>query len=122
MRRARTEALAWIREQPGEFLKLTVTRALYFWLGPLHDPFMGFWTTLLTGLAAFGAWRVLPRMTGPQRAVTLIPLATFPLIYYIVAYMPRYRIPIEWILLLFAGAAVWAGLGGHTVRSEADTT
>ncbi len=121
MRQARAEALEWIREHPGQFLKLTAARVLYFWLGPLHDPFMAFWTTLLTGLAAFGAWRVLPRMTAPQRAVTLMPLAAFPLIYYVLAYMPRYRIPIEWILLLFAGAAIWHVLGGHTARPEANT-
>ncbi len=122
MRQARAEALQWIREHPGEFLKLTASRVLYFWLGPLHDPFMAFWTTLLTGLAAFSVWRVLPRITLPQRAVTVIPLASFPLIYYVVAYMPRYRIPIEWILLLLAGAAIWALLGGYAVRSEANTT
>jgi hypothetical protein len=113
MRQARAEAVQWIRENPGEFLRLTVARIAYFWLGPLHDPLMAFWTALLTGLAAVGAWHILPRMTRPQRVVTLIPLAGFPLVYYVMAYMPRYRIPIEWILLLLAGAAVWAGLGGY---------
>jgi hypothetical protein len=37
----------------------------------------------------------------------LIPLATYPLIYYFVAYMPRYRVPIDWILYILAGTAVW---------------
>jgi hypothetical protein len=118
MRQARTEAVQWVRENPGDFLPLTLTRIAYFWLGPLHDPPMAFWTTLLTLLAVAGAWRALPRMTGPQRAVTLIPLATYPLIYYVMAYMARYRIPIEWILLLLAGAAVWAGLGGYRTHGH----
>jgi hypothetical protein len=118
MRQARVEAVQWIRENPGDFLRLTVARIAYFWLGPLHDPFMAFWTTLLTGLAVIGAWHALSRMTDPQRVVTLIPLAGFPLVYYVMAYMPRYRIPIEWILLLLAGAAVWAGLGGYRTREH----
>jgi hypothetical protein len=118
MRQARAEAVHWIRENPGDFVRLTLTRIAYFWLGPLHDPFMAFWTTLLTLLAVAGAWQRLPRMTGPQQAVMLIPLATFPVIYYVMAYMARYRIPIEWILLLLAGAAVWAGLGGYRTHGH----
>jgi hypothetical protein len=50
----------------------------------------------------------------------LIPLATYPLIYYIVAYMPRYRIPIDWILYILAGAAVWQLIGGSLRTSRAD--
>jgi hypothetical protein len=62
----------------------------------------------LTVLAIIGAWRSFPRTTIPQRAAFLIPLITYPLIYYIVAYMPRYRIPLDWILYILAGAAVWS--------------
>jgi hypothetical protein len=46
----------------------------------------------------------------PQRAVLLIPLLTYPLIYYLVAYMGRYRLPMDWILLVLAGAEVWRWL------------
>ena len=66
----------------------------------------------LTVLAIVGAWRSFPRITIPQRAAFLIPLATYPLIYYIVAYMPRYRIPIDWILYILAGAAIWGLIDG----------
>ncbi|MBN2563582.1 MAG: hypothetical protein JXQ75_21900 [Phycisphaerae bacterium] len=62
---------------------------------------------MLTVLAVLGAWRTIPALTTPQRAVLLIPLATYTLIYYVVAYMYRYRVPLSWILLAFAGAAVW---------------
>jgi hypothetical protein len=63
--------------------------------------------TALTLLALAGAWRTLPRLAVPQRAALLIPLAAYPLIYYVVAYMGRYRVPLDWILLVFAGAEVW---------------
>ena len=113
MRQERREALTWIREHPGEFLKLTALRAGHFWLGPLHRPGTAVWITLLTVMAAYGAWRTLPTVTAPQRATILIPLVTFPLIYYILSVMPRYRIPIDWILFLLAGAAVWQWITGR---------
>jgi hypothetical protein len=33
-------------------------------------------------------------------------LATYPVIYYLVAYIPRYGEPVRWVLLLLAGAGV----------------
>ena len=48
-----------------------------------------------------------PALARPQWAILLIPLATYPLIYYLVAYMFRYRIPINGILLMLAGAGLW---------------
>jgi hypothetical protein len=62
----------------------------------------------MTVLAIIGAWISFPRISIPQRAAFLIPLVTYPLIYYIVAYMPRYRIPINWILYILMGAAFWS--------------
>jgi len=108
MRRAGRDAVGWIAGNPGAFLRLTAERAALFWMGPLYDRIMALWTVALTLLALAGAWRVLPGMSVPQRAALLIPLATFPLVYYVVAYMPRYRVPLDWILLLLAAAAVWS--------------
>ena len=70
----------------------------------------------LTALAIVGAWRTFPKMTTPQRAALLIPLVLYPLIYYVVAYMPRYRISIDWILYILAGAAFSALLDGQLQR------
>jgi hypothetical protein len=110
MRRAKREALDWIRSHPREFLNLTVSRAAQFWLGPFHAPRTAMAVTGLTLLALLGAWRSLPGMSHPQRAVLMTPLIYYPLIYYVVAYMPRYRVPLDWILFLLAGAAVWRGI------------
>jgi hypothetical protein len=100
------EALDWMREHPGEFVKLTWTRFLYFWAGPLHQPSRAVPYLVLLLLALVGVWRVLPSIASPERAALLIPLATYPVIYYLVAYMPRYGEPIRWVLMLLAGAAV----------------
>jgi len=107
MHQARDEAIEWIKNNPTQFGWLTVQRFLYIWLGPWYDPAIGMAVSLLTLLAVLGAWRILPKLTIPQRAVLLIPLLTFPLVYYFVAYMPRYREPVDWILFLLAGAGVW---------------
>jgi len=106
MREARREAVAWIGAHPATFLRLTASRAAHWWLGPLYDPGTAFVVTAITVLAGVGAWRARGRWTAPERAALLIPLATYPLVYYVVAYMPRYREPIDWIFLLLAAGAL----------------
>ena len=107
MRRARGDAIEWIRENPGTFLRLTLSRFVHYWCGPLTRPVAAGLFTLLTVVALLGAWQILPRLAAPNRAVLLIPLATYPLVYYIVSYMPRYRVPLDWMLLILAGGWVW---------------
>lgn len=106
MRRARSDAVNWIFLHKKRFLQLTASRVAHFWFGSLHLPSVVLCTGLLTVLAAFGARRLWPSLTRQGRAVLFLPLASFPLIYYVTAYMPRYRIPVDWILLLLAGSAV----------------
>ena len=108
MRQAQSEALEWISTNPGDFIRLTLQRFANVWVGPLHGPKVAAGVFALTILAGWGAWRTFSSLTIPQRASFLIPLVTYPLIYYIVAYMPRYRVPIDWILFILAGAAVWS--------------
>ncbi len=107
MRQAGSEAMEWMRAHPTETGALTVQRVIHIWFGPLHRPSTALAITALSLLAFVGAWRTVPSLTTPQRAVLLIPLATYPLIYYLVAYMPRYRVPLNWILLMLAGSEVW---------------
>jgi hypothetical protein len=106
MRQAMREALSWMAANPGEFLKLTFLRFILFWFGPLYS-WAPPYSALLTILAFFSLKDVVPALTVPRRVVILVPLITFPLIYYLVPYMPRYRIPIDWMILLLAGAEVW---------------
>jgi hypothetical protein len=121
MRQARGEAIEWISTHAAEFLWLTVKRFGNLWAWPLHKPVEDSPGVLaLTVLAIVGAWRSFPRITIPQRAAFLIPLVTYPLIYYIVAYMPRYRIPIDWILYILVGAAAWQLIGVPLRTSRTD--
>jgi hypothetical protein len=128
MNQAGKEALEWIRAHPGEFLSLTLQHFVNFWGVPLHRPRPVSGVTLLTLLAAGGLWLNLRTLTIPQQAVLIIPLATYPLIYYLVAFMPNYRAPIDWLLFVLAGSLVWRAISGfragHTVESlnEPDPT
>jgi hypothetical protein len=112
MRAAGGQALAWIVTNPGEFSRLTMRRFVNVWAGPLYTPASAAGVLLITILAFSGLWRIYPRLIPPQRAVFIIPLVTYPLVYYFVAYMPRYRIPIDWLLFILAGAAVWSLVPG----------
>ena len=108
MRQSKNEALDWIRRHPQEFLLLTAQRIVYFWCGPLRRlSRTAAGITAVTIFALLGLRRVLPALTNPQRAVLLIPLAAFPLVYYVVSYVGHYRAPLEWMLLLLAATEVW---------------
>jgi hypothetical protein len=112
MNQAGKEAFEWIRAHPGEFLSLTLHRFSNLWGGPLHRPQAATGVMLLTLSAMWALGLNLRTLTIPQRAVLIIPLATYPLIYYLVAYMPRYRAPIDWILFVLVGSLVWRAIGG----------
>jgi hypothetical protein len=107
MQGAIDEALEWIRANPGKFLRLTGLRVLHIWFGPLHNQKVAIVTSAITLLAFLGLVLTQNSLSMPQRAILIIPLATYPLIYYLVAYMPRYRVPIDWILFMLAGFAIW---------------
>ena len=106
MRQAGREAWAWIGDNPLEFCRLTLSRVAHWWLGPFYYPPGALIVTTLTLLGLLGVWRAFPGMAGPQRAAVIVPLLTYPLVYYVVAYMPRYREPVDWIFLILAGAVV----------------
>lgn len=106
MREAGAAARAWIVSNPGDFTRLTAKRIGYFWLGPLDRPGIALLFAMLTGLALLGAVRMIRGLPRSGAAALLIPLLVYPLVYYLVPWQHRYRFPIEWILFLFAGAAV----------------
>ncbi len=106
MRRARNEALEWIRGHPAEFLRLTLMRFVHFWCGPLRYPWLAALFTTLTVLALLALRRLLPALTAPGRAALVIPLTTFPLVYYILSYVAHYPAPVAWMLLLLGGYEV----------------
>jgi 4-amino-4-deoxy-L-arabinose transferase-like glycosyltransferase len=116
MRRAGHEALDWISGHPAEFLRLTLMRVLHFWCGPLRYPWLAAIFTTLTVLALLALRRILPTLSAPGRAALVIPLAAFPLVYYVVSHVPHYPAPLSWMLLLLAGFEVQAWFTRETHR------
>ncbi len=114
-RRARNEALAWMRAHPADFLRLTLMRFLHFWCGQLRYPWLAALVTAMTVLAVLGLRRILPALDAPGRATLLIPFATFPLVYYVVSYVAHYPAPLAWLLMLLTGYEVqsWINRGKH---------
>ena len=107
MRRVRAETFDWIRRHPDRFLSLSAQRVFHFWFGsPSQGREMALGSALLTILASLGLRRAWPTLTVPGRAGFLIPLLTFPLVYYVVVFMPRYGMPLTGMLLVLAGVEV----------------
>jgi len=112
MRAAGREAAGWIRSHPAGFLRLTGLRVAQFWFGPLDDLPLALAISALTVLGMAGAVRAWSRLDVPRRAALLIPLATYPLVYYVVGFEARYRQPVDGLALLLAAAAFVALPGG----------
>jgi len=128
-------AVGWIEGHPGEFAALTAKRVAAFWLPSLleseqaeiRDPEAhSVLRDAIVSLASIAALAGLVVMWRRNRAACLIFvvwLTTFPVIYYIAAYNERYRIPVQWAILLPACYAVRQLLKrllpGHSERGEA---
>jgi hypothetical protein len=109
MRAKRAEALGWIRAHPGPFAALTAGRVWHVWFGPPARPLEAILVSALTLLALAGLWRARSSLSVPQRAAIVVPLLAFPLIFYLVGYVPRYTFPLYGLLLVLAGRAVVPG-------------
>jgi hypothetical protein len=99
-------ALAWMSGHPGAFVRLSLKRFLYFWLGPPEHPFELVVTSCYT-LLGFGGLAFVRKKVGPvQFRLWCAVLVFYPLLYYFVQYINRYRVPIDWMIWLSAGLLV----------------
>lgn len=120
MAEKRGEALRFIANHPREELSLTARRFVATWTGgdetPIRDFFRNrtfyFRSILLANIAAalgclIGAILLIVRRHPLAFPIVIIP-AVFPLISYITLASPRYRHPIDPIVLLLAAIAAGA--------------
>jgi len=108
-------ALNWIAGHPSRFIKLTAERFVAYWM-PMETftlPRTGGGRTeratiyLMTLLSVPGLIMLFRR--DLKSAATLAScLVLFPLIYYIVQFVPRYRYPILWITFLLGAMPITA--------------
>ena len=55
---------------------------------------------------SLAGWFRLRHLSKPAAESIAVILMSFPLIYYVVNWSSRYRMPIEWALVLLAGVAL----------------
>ncbi len=109
---AQERALDWIEKHPERFAELCGIRFMRFWvgLGPLEEQrdWMGWveWIVgLLTGIGALTAlftWRGGQGSGWIVRGVVLL----FPLVYVATHVLPRYRFPIDGVVVLLSTAVL----------------
>jgi hypothetical protein len=102
------DALGWIRSNPGRFTQLSLDRFLLFWFPLVRSPAASLPLWAISGLGFAGA--ILAFRANPMAAWLLGgALASYPIIYYFVQHLLRYRYPILWISFLLAAYALDRG-------------
>ncbi|HYL36408.1 MAG TPA: hypothetical protein VEV17_10890 [Bryobacteraceae bacterium] len=104
------QAMAWILSHPNRFAVLTFQRVIEYWFPTTVDfpvATVGIWIVTLLSIPGM----ILAAVRRDRAASPLLwMLALAPLVYYIVESDPRYRTPLLWISLLFAGYALHAAI------------
>ena len=111
----REEFDRFVRDHPGKFARFTLERVGYFWAAPPQDTIVGRYELRIarhTGflLAAAFAWAGLAVMFARKNGYRwlLAPfLVAYPLPYYLVNPFPRYKHPIEPVMLILIVYLLW---------------
>lgn len=111
------QVLTWIRENPQPFAHLAAQRFVAWWFPP-GNIFIRVGKALLTLFAFAGLWILLRgacspdwhpdwrpdwRLTGALFACTFL---TFPDLFYVIQWSSRYRLPMDWELIVCASVAL----------------
>jgi 4-amino-4-deoxy-L-arabinose transferase-like glycosyltransferase len=115
MEEKQQEVSQFVREHSWQFVRFTLERALYFWIGTPQATIVGGYdlivfrhTTFFLGgaLAIAGLWLTI-RNKKPGAFLLACLLIFYPLPYYLVNPFPRYRHPIEPEMLLLIVYLFW---------------
>lgn len=111
------EAETWIRGHLTEALGLWGKRAVYFWFPTLREGRRhlvgsnGRWSALVINLMTVLMLPGLVLLWRTSRAGAVICgifLGVYPLIYYVVQLIERYRLPIMWVTFILSSVAIQA--------------
>jgi Dolichyl-phosphate-mannose-protein mannosyltransferase len=118
MQQKKQQAVAYIFSHPAREVRLLTYRAISIWSGgtpyPLED-FIGTPSLRFRGVLAFNLIAALGTLCGiiilfRERSPFAIPAAAFPLIYpwayYLTLALPRYRLPIDPIVMLLLAVSM----------------
>jgi hypothetical protein len=99
-------ALTWISGHPAQFVWLSVQRFAYFWFGPLNHKFELTVITCYTLLGFAGLGFIRTHVGEIQSRLWCTVFLCYPVLYYLVEFFARYRVPIDWMIWLSAGLFV----------------
>jgi hypothetical protein len=105
-KKLKDQALAWIRENPYRFVKLTALRFWYFWAPKAPEEFRTLAFRLFRLLSFPGLW-FLWRNNRRAALFLSVPLVFYLLPYYLVQMHFRYRYPFNFVFLLLSCVAVY---------------
>jgi hypothetical protein len=118
MQQKKQEAIAYMLSHPPREAHLITYRAISIWSGgtpyPLED-FLGTPSLRFRALLVFNVIAALGTLCGiiilfRERSPFAVPLAAFPLVYpwayYLTLALPRYRLPIDPIVMLFLAVTI----------------
>jgi hypothetical protein len=95
------EALSWIRDHPARFSQLTMLRFFYWWFPRMHRLWQTIAEALISVLAIAGLL-CLFKNKHPLFWMFLAVPVFYQAVYLVIEVGPRYRVPIEPILLFLA--------------------
>jgi len=111
------QAWQWIGENPGSFGTLCLERMLAFWIpddsNPIGHLLQPGWRSgrlildLTTGLSVIGLF-IAFRRDGKTAAIFALWLCLFPLVYYVVQFDSRYRLPVMALTFLLGALPISA--------------
>jgi hypothetical protein len=117
IQQAKRDALEFVRQYPREFADLTLHRILWFWDGtPLQYQSLEWWRTWEFWPLSVSAWLGLMFVLLRQPRGWLLYLScllVYPIPYYLVYVVPKYRHAIEPEMLLlsvFLAEVLWSEL------------
>lgn len=122
MEQKKREALEFVIDHPGNFVRLTARRVLAWWLGPYWQPMVIAWLSgqfVLSKRVVFHSLVFILMLVGirlgfrERRRETLlfaIVLFVYPLVYYLTHVALSFRHAIEPLMIVLAVYAVTSGL------------
>jgi 4-amino-4-deoxy-L-arabinose transferase-like glycosyltransferase len=102
------EFQTFVREHPGEFVRFTLERVWYFWAAPPQETIVAgydLWVArhvqfLLASLFAIAGLALMFARKNAYRWLLAPFLLIYPLPFYVVNPLPRYKHPIEPVMLM----------------------
>lgn len=122
------EVLTFVEHNPAQFVRLTGVRMILFWTDPFQDVsddltpdvvIYTHWQTICLSALAWAGLVLLWRRNRRGAALIASAMVFYPAVYYITSAFPRYRHPVEPLMVMLAAYAVVTAREGRRFRATA---